>query len=275
MTRPKGLSTTIRRQLLQKNTSQKGGYQEGVHLSRRLFHIVNGILLFIFFNDGKNKFLFQRFVGSLLVFIFIFELLRLHSKQFSHIAMLLFRPIMRSSENHRFSGICYYLAGVLFASCFSSPIVFEIALLHLAIGDPVAAVCGLVLSSPKRSNWKLKSGKNVAGLLACWLVCFSSIHIYFYWRNISGSHLWLFAAITSSVSALVESWTMTPQQIISPVSAIPIGIDDNLVVDTVVYIDSNKLVTSVDTLGKEWTDGSIEAFYVEIRGRMDYSPHVT
>lgn len=78
------------------------------------------------------------------------ECIRLHSNWVNELASRLFYPIMRKNETRRFSGMGYYLAGILFASYFESPIVFDIGIIHLAIGDPIAAIVGLLYSPHKR-----------------------------------------------------------------------------------------------------------------------------
>ncbi|GJD12239.1 hypothetical protein Gasu2_63410 [Galdieria sulphuraria] len=216
-TSPKNIQTT------------RGGYEEGIHWSRRIFHTSNGILAWILFDHGRNRALFHKVVWILLLSLIFLESIRLHSLYINQLASRLFYPIMRKNETRRLSGMSYYLAGILFASYFESPIVFEVAVIHLAIGDPVAAVCGLLLFPNSRKRWILKSGKNVSGLLACWLICTLSTLCYLYWQGMRGWSIGLIAILSSFLSALVESWTPTPQYIISPFpSLFPIGLDDNL-----------------------------------------------
>ncbi|GJQ15079.1 hypothetical protein GpartN1_g7104.t1 [Galdieria partita] len=221
-----------------------GGYEEGIHWTRRIFHASNGILAWVLFDHGRNKALFQKVVWILLLSLIFLESLRLHSVYINQLASRLFYPIMRKNETKRLSGMGYYLAGILFASYFESPIVFEIAILHLAIGDPVAAIFGLLFCCPKRPHWVLKSGKNVSGLLACWLICMLSTLSYLYLQGMRGLGFWLISILSSLVTALVESCTPTPQYILPffPSSFFPIGLDDNLLIPLITSIVVHRML---------------------------------
>jgi len=120
----------------------------------------------------------------------------------------------------------YYLAGVLYASCYFDSVVFDLVVIHLAIGDPIAAIFGICFGNPRKKRWK--NGKNMAGFLACWWICMWSTLCYLYWKQ--GKLCFVISIVSSFVSALVESCTPTPQYILSPFPTLfPFGLDDNLV----------------------------------------------
>jgi dolichol kinase len=129
-------------------TSQ--GYEEGIHWSRRIFHTSNGILALLFYH--RDKVLFQKVVGYLLVLLICLECIRLHSSWLNELASRLFYPIMRKNETRRFSGMGYYLAGVLYASCYFDSVVFDLVVIHLAIGDPIAAIFGICFGNPRQGR---------------------------------------------------------------------------------------------------------------------------
>jgi len=204
-------------------TSQ--GYEEGIHWSRRIFHTSNGILALLFYH--RDKVLFQKVVGYLLVLLICLECIRLHSSWLNELASRLFYPIMRKNETRRFSGMGYYLAGVLYASCYFDSVVFDLVVIHLAIGDPIAAIFGICFGNPRKKRWK--NGKNMAGFLACWWICMWSTLCYLYWKQ--GKLCFVISIVSSFVSALVESCTPTPQYILSPFPTLfPFGLDDNLLI---------------------------------------------
>jgi len=138
----------------------------------------------------------------------------------------------------------YYLAGVLYASCYFDSVVFDLVVIHLAIGDPIAAIFGICFGNPRQGQFSFvslgllsnciarkkrwKNGKNMAGFLACWWICMWSTLCYLYWKQ--GKLCFVISIVSSFVSALVESCTPTPQYILSPFPTLfPFGLDDNLV----------------------------------------------
>lgn len=43
-------------------TEKRIGYEEGIHWSRRIFHMSNGVVAWILFDHGRNRVMFQKVV---------------------------------------------------------------------------------------------------------------------------------------------------------------------------------------------------------------------
>jgi len=146
-----------------------------LHLPRRIFHLTSGVLVVLAALRMGSSWTFLGIVGGFLIFSVGFELLRLRSTTVGKWTTRFFHPLMRKGEEERISGIPYYALGVLVSFAFFPEPVAILAVLFLALGDPVAAVAGnLCKDQPFVWNRKFFHDfrpKSLSGSLACFSVC--------------------------------------------------------------------------------------------------------
>lgn len=99
-------------------------------------------------------------LGGFTAAFFLFELLRLASPPVNRWFLATFRPLLRETETFRLNGSAYVLAGSLVAFLVFPREMAILALLFLAVGDPLAALVGRALG--KVWAW----GKALEGHLA-------------------------------------------------------------------------------------------------------------
>lgn len=149
-----------------------------LHLPRRLFHMLSGVLIVTLSYLIEDRQLALVLLASFVVAEFLLELLKVNFEFFQTWAAKLFGGLMRAGEESRISGIPYYGAGCLIAySLFPQPVA-ALAVLFLAIGDPIASIAGgLAKKRGRLSRLRGKaidadvSAKSLEGSLACWAAC--------------------------------------------------------------------------------------------------------
>lgn len=150
---------------------QRKPNRRDLHLPRRLFHLLNGVLLVGTFYLIKTKKEAVYTLASLTLFAWSADWLRIHWKAFGDLVAKTFQSVMRQGEDQNISGIPYYLLG-----CTISVIVFPkpialLAILYLAVGDPIASLAGNLHGKrqlPQRMDLETKSWE---GSIACFVVC--------------------------------------------------------------------------------------------------------
>ena len=167
---------------------------------RRLFHLVAGTsipLAGIFASEnGMIVALAVLSGGALLLDLGRFRLGWLNQQFLRWLA-----PLLKHDEAHRFTGATYLVIGGLFSFLFFGPEVAVPALLFLSLGDPVAALAGRRMPSPR--VWGKSPGGTAAFVivaLAVVAVLVSSNAIDYHWG------LWLGALI----AGLVELASVPP-----------------------------------------------------------------
>ena len=140
-----------------------------LHVARKLWHASTGLCMALayslFLTQGQSV---AALIG-ILVFALVIEWHRLKDARFNRLAMTIWGPLMRNEERHRITGVPFYVGSALVCVLvFPKPIAL-MAILYLAIGDPIASLVGILYGSKMR---KFTSGKSLAGCIAAFLACF-------------------------------------------------------------------------------------------------------
>jgi len=178
-----------------------------MHLPRRLFHAASGVGIVIVssFMETKREFCF--FLAALTFLDLMVEGSRFIFPTFNRFVMKTFQKVVRSGEEHRLSGICYYLLGCLIASIVFPRQIAVLAILFLALGDPIASLVGLRAG---RRRWPEDFGlqKTLEGSLACFAFCAAlTFVVSFYFERTSGlphAERFVFAILGGFAAALGE-----------------------------------------------------------------------
>ncbi len=117
----------------------------------------------------------------------------------NRVLMLLFRPFMRENERKRLAGLGYMMAGLLIIILIFPPVVVSLALLFLAVADPVASYFGIRFGKDK-----LIGEKSVQGSLAAFISCFLLSLIYFYAMNLMHERMFIVCLLSALIGAFAE-----------------------------------------------------------------------
>ncbi len=123
-----------------------------MHLKRKFFHVLNGLLYASVFAITDAKLALVLFL-PLILFCLVLELTRLNFPAIAKIAFYFFGPFMRSHELHRPSGICYYVSGIFLAALLFDKFATFLAIIYLAVGDPLASAVGILLREKAPKLW--------------------------------------------------------------------------------------------------------------------------
>jgi len=187
------------------------------HWPRRIFHMVSGVLLVLLSFQFRSK---QDFVVVLLAALaaeLIFEGLRLGFPPFGAFSNKVFGRLMRTGENHRLSGVPYYLAGVAICFLLFPRGVAILAVLFLAFGDPIASIAAKYFKNQGNvTPWMVN--RSWEGTLSCAAICFfitfGMSFILFAKHDFVTGERWVLALVGAACAAIGES--------------LPLRTDDNL-----------------------------------------------
>ena len=138
-----------------------------LHLPRRLFHMVAASffpLLALFVDRDLHLTLL---LASTTVFV-VGDVARLYLKPLGAMFHRLFGPLLREREDNRITGASYVLLGTLAVFALLPREVAILAVLFVALGDPVAAIVGI------RSPGLRVFGKSPLGTAAMIATCLST-----------------------------------------------------------------------------------------------------
>lgn len=171
---------------------------------RRLFHVVAGASLAAFVFYGPQNLLLPSLVALAAVAVTL-ELARQRLTALNRLLVRWLAPLLKGDEDRRITGSTYMLAGALGALLLFDRTPAAVALLFLALGDPVAALVGRPAPGPRL--W----GKSPVGALAFMAAGMSGVGAWvllwglpWHWGLVAGA----------AAAALVE--------------LLPLPVDDNL-----------------------------------------------
>lgn len=162
-----------------RSTAQTGDWiwarlhgRSDLHLARKIWHMTMGLLIVgLHSGDFFPKHVSILILGLFLALSLFVETARLKFPSLNLHVVRLWGPLMRSHEITRSSTIPYFIAASLVCIGFFPKPVAVLALLYLAVGDPVASMTGVLYGhlGPRFANGKTLVG-TLGSVLAC-LVC--------------------------------------------------------------------------------------------------------
>jgi dolichol kinase len=181
-----------------------------IHLARRFWHFAGVMVIFalyVLIPEPRRKWVAVVLCcGPILL-----DVSRLYLPRLNQALTSMFRPFMRESERHRLAALTSMLAGILLLILVFPPSVVCLALLFLAVGDPLASYFGI-----RYGKDKLIGQKSLQGTLAAFIACFVLSLGYFYVMNLMHERLFIACLLAGLIGAFSE--------------LVPIGrLDDNFV----------------------------------------------
>ena len=177
-----------------------------VHLSRRLFHMTAAALFPVLALLLRE----ELFIALLLLTTIVWvagDLARLRIASLNRWFLRYLGPLLRKGEEHRMTGAAYVLMGTLAAFALFQRDVAILAVLFLALGDPVAAMVGM------RFRRGRVFGKSPLGSVA-----------------MAGAALGV-AGVLHGVGAIDFRWLFVVGALVAAVTEIlPIPVNDNITV---------------------------------------------
>eukprot|EP01016_Furgasonia_blochmanni_P001602 TRINITY_DN10627_c0_g1_i3.p1 TRINITY_DN10627_c0_g1~~TRINITY_DN10627_c0_g1_i3.p1 ORF type:complete len:292 (+),score=33.20 TRINITY_DN10627_c0_g1_i3:82-957(+) len=136
-----------------------------LHLPRRITHFIGGIIVFSIYTQISEQTGLIILISGLIPFT-IFIKMRKHSTLLSDLFVKLTGPFLRKHEKDETPAAVYFFWGNFFAILLFERFIAYLAILFVALGDPVASMTGI--------TWKsvmIAKGKSLYGTLACGVAC--------------------------------------------------------------------------------------------------------
>lgn len=181
-----------------------------IHLARRLWHFSGVMAVFAaYWLLDKPKANWVATAGT--VICVGLDLARLYVPKLNRFLIIFFAPFMRKSEMRKLTGISSLLIGVTLIIWIYPKRVGLLAILFLAVADPLASYCGI-----RFGRDKLVGNKSVQGTFAAFLACFALAMVYLLGLHLMTERLFIVCLLAALIGAASE--------------LIPVfGLDDNLV----------------------------------------------
>ena len=161
-------------------------------------------------------------LGCAFLINFSGEVARLRSPWLNAHVMKWWKPIMRSCEVNRLSGVPYYVGATFISiAIFPKPIAI-LSVICLAVGDPMASLFGILWGD---KSIRFSNGKSLIGTLAGVVACSCATAVALsYFRDsglltVSRDHYWLLAVIAGLAGGSAE--------------LLPMEIDDNFAIPVI------------------------------------------
>jgi diacylglycerol kinase (CTP) len=184
--------------------------QRDLHLQRKFFHVVSvsGILSCMLMLPSQLNWTIYFSLGIPLVLL---DFSRRFSSKINDLLVQLLAPLLRQRELHHLSGGSYGILGIGLTYWLYPSHISQLAVLFLAIGDPVASLFGLLYGRKK-----IFAQKSWVGSMAAFFTCSLAATVYLTFSlSTYGLSIWAWGVCLGFIGALAE--------------LIPIGSwDDNL-----------------------------------------------
>lgn len=142
-----------------------------LHLARRLYHMLGVGIITAFYCFLPRIEMLMLFVGFTIVCISV-DVIRLKSKPLNDRLLKAFGSFIRKSEINGLTGMTYLSIGVTAISLIFPREIVILALLMLALGDPMSSIFGIIYGKDVLIGKKTLQG-TFAGFVACTVVSFT------------------------------------------------------------------------------------------------------
>lgn len=160
---------------------------------------MSGIFLiaYLFSVLSRKDSLFYLAIAALVVIPL--DIMRLKNPQLNHRAVTFFKPVMRIDEVGTISGLAFLLVGAFITIFLFPPKVALLALILLAVGDPISSLTGILYGKDK--IWGRKS---LQGALGGFVACTVAAAIFYLYHNIMVERIVLVSLLSGLIGALSE-----------------------------------------------------------------------
>ena len=175
-----------------------------LHVKRKVQHVITGL---IFIAIDMANFLTPHLAALVLFCCALLFLLFVHVVP-AQLFVDIFKDILRKEEAQGkvYPASLWFLMG--FAGAISllpnHPDIYRIALLHLAVGDPAAGICGGLYGKTKVGVGK----KTIEGCIGCFVVCVMATGLYLWGTNntvvVALSGRWVLCLMSGLIGSLAE-----------------------------------------------------------------------
>ncbi len=169
-----------------------------IHLPRRIWHFAGVMFIFFLYYVVPPQRAAWVALGLSAVIIGI-DVGRLYFQRLNQAMIWSFRPFMRESEKHRLASLSFMMAGVTLVILLFPKPVASLAILFLAVADPVASYFGI-----RYGKDKLIGSKSLQGSFAAFVTCFLLSLLYFCVMDLMRERLFIVCLLSGLIGAVSE-----------------------------------------------------------------------
>lgn len=163
---------------------------------------MGGVLLILLIYSQVSHVVSLQLISLAALFSLTVDVLRRFSPQFNESVLKIMGPLMREYERNGFAGTTFLLFGVFTIIWVFPSTIVHLALLFLAVADPVASYVGI-----RYGKDKIFRSKSLQGTMAAFAVCTLITAVYCYSYNLMTDRILivsLLAGLGGSASELIE-----------------------------------------------------------------------
>lgn len=172
--------------------------RKDLHLQRKLFHMTGIMVSYLLINylSEQSCWALYLFVG---VPFMLWDFARLRVPQFNKTTLKYFSKVLRDTEKNNLSGTTFFILSLGITFFLFPKSVVLLAVLFLAIGDPVASFFGLLYGQDK-----IVGNKSLQGSLAAFVFCSVIAYFFFSTKSIMLDHIILVSFLSGLIGAVSE-----------------------------------------------------------------------
>ncbi|NQZ18274.1 MAG: hypothetical protein HRT44_03305 [Bdellovibrionales bacterium] len=171
---------------------------KALHLKRKLFHMSGIMVAYALMNYLTETQSWMVYMAFGIPFIF-WDFARQKVDSFNRITLKYFGGVLRDTEENNLSGVTFAILGLGISFFLFPKIVVLLAVLFLAIGDPVASFFGVLYGQDK-----IIGNKSLQGSLAAFAFCSAAGFFFFSVKGIMLDHLFLVSFLSGIIAAIAE-----------------------------------------------------------------------
>ncbi|MCB0365686.1 MAG: hypothetical protein H6624_18680 [Bdellovibrionaceae bacterium] len=169
-----------------------------VHLARKIWHFTGVIFILVVYHNVSRAMALQLMTFSACLFI-VLDILRGYFPVVNQVLMSVFHPIMREHERNALAGTTYLLSGTFIVMFLFPKTIVTLALLFLAMADPLAGYVGVLYGRDK-----IIGQKSLQGFVAAFVCCTLIAATYYLSHNMMTDRILIVSILSGLVGAFAE-----------------------------------------------------------------------
>lgn len=169
-----------------------------LHITRKVFHCL-GILVIVFVYVRLTHVEALKAASILAISAILTDFFRLRYSGVNRIVIKALGPVMRESEKNAISGSTALMIGTLTIIYLFPRNIVTLALLFLAVGDPLASYVGI-----KYGRDKLLNNKSLQGAVGAFFACTLISLVFYYSKNLMLDRILIVSLLSGLLGAFSE-----------------------------------------------------------------------
>lgn len=169
-----------------------------IHWARKIWHFLGVIAILVIFHNVSRPMALILITATMLAFVSL-DVARQFSPRLNEILLVFFRPFIREHERQSLAGTSYLLVGVFIIIVFFPKDIVTLALLFLAVADPLASLVGLRMGKDK-----IIGQKSLQGSMAAFFACTILAAGFFYSRGLMTERIMIVSLLSGLIGAISE-----------------------------------------------------------------------